>query len=372
MSSPADLDALLVGALYGELSPAERGRLDAHLAVHPGDRAALTALTEAHSHIRQLGRACGYLGVTPSGALLLEPASAVSARLVQTAAQQAPRPGLWASLQGWFAQLGRSPAWAAATMLVVVAGVAGIMYSRGGGVAEPTAKLDSSSSMGDLPAAPSAGAPAAAFGMASGSSDKVAGYPAGLVEPPREEQDGAAPAQRAKEKQDGRAGLATGPQAASDEAVRRDPARPIALGFADGELALKDLDDRDADKTESGVGGVYGDVKPPAPATRATDPAGPSATTPAKPGADEKPAPDAAVADDARARALHGQVVKLAQAGKCADAARLARSIADRHADYYLGEVATDRRLRACKPYLDREIDPKKAPDATPKSSDSK
>ena len=33
-----DIDALLVGALYGELTPADEARLAAHLESHPGDR----------------------------------------------------------------------------------------------------------------------------------------------------------------------------------------------------------------------------------------------------------------------------------------------------------------------------------------------
>ena len=41
MTSTTDLDALLVSALYGELSPAEQVRLDKHLVSHPQDRAAL-------------------------------------------------------------------------------------------------------------------------------------------------------------------------------------------------------------------------------------------------------------------------------------------------------------------------------------------
>ena len=42
-----DIDALLVGALYGELTPAEEARLTAHLESHPADRSALEDLTAA-------------------------------------------------------------------------------------------------------------------------------------------------------------------------------------------------------------------------------------------------------------------------------------------------------------------------------------
>ena len=39
-----DIDALLIGALYGELTPADEARLATHLDSHPGDRGALDDL----------------------------------------------------------------------------------------------------------------------------------------------------------------------------------------------------------------------------------------------------------------------------------------------------------------------------------------
>ncbi len=38
MADRQDIDALMVGALYGELDDGERARLEAHLASHPQDR----------------------------------------------------------------------------------------------------------------------------------------------------------------------------------------------------------------------------------------------------------------------------------------------------------------------------------------------
>ena len=41
-----ELDALLVGALYGELGPADEARLAAHLESHPTDRTALRIIQD--------------------------------------------------------------------------------------------------------------------------------------------------------------------------------------------------------------------------------------------------------------------------------------------------------------------------------------
>ena len=50
-----DIDALLIGALYGELTPADESRLAAHLESHPADRAALDDLTRARNAVRESG-----------------------------------------------------------------------------------------------------------------------------------------------------------------------------------------------------------------------------------------------------------------------------------------------------------------------------
>ena len=47
-----DIDALLIGALYGELTPADEARLAAHLESHPTARTALDDLTHARAVVR--------------------------------------------------------------------------------------------------------------------------------------------------------------------------------------------------------------------------------------------------------------------------------------------------------------------------------
>ena len=75
-----DIDALLIGSLYGELSSADEARLQTHLESHPADRTALDRLT----HAREAVRRSRILEVQ------LEPPQSVSAKLLQEAARRAP------------------------------------------------------------------------------------------------------------------------------------------------------------------------------------------------------------------------------------------------------------------------------------------
>src|SRR5258706_175386 len=126
-----DIDALLVGALYGELTPADEARLAAHLESHPADRAALDDLKSARQAVKQ----------SRIFEIQHEPPQAVSALLLQEAHRRVPvrariTDGREQS-EGWFARLSRSffahPAMAAAAMLVVVVSVAGVVHMRKGG-----------------------------------------------------------------------------------------------------------------------------------------------------------------------------------------------------------------------------------------------
>src|SRR5688572_5380625 len=101
-----DIDALLIGSLYGELSSADEARLKAHLESHPADRTALDGLFRARDAVR----------ASRIFELQLEPPQSVSALLLQEAVRRAPRQAR--SEEGWFARLRRSflmhPAMAAA------------------------------------------------------------------------------------------------------------------------------------------------------------------------------------------------------------------------------------------------------------------
>lgn len=123
MSETQEIDALLISALYGELTPAQESALEAHFVSHPADKSALAALTST----REAVRASRILQVQ------LDPPQAVSALLLQEAARRAPRVE---KAEGWFARIARSfmmnPAMAAAAMLVVVIGTVTLVQNRKG------------------------------------------------------------------------------------------------------------------------------------------------------------------------------------------------------------------------------------------------
>lgn len=131
MGDRTDIDALLIGALYGELTPADEARLAAHLESHPADRTALADL----SRIRDAVRSSRVLSVQ------VEPPQSVTARLIQEAARRMPRVE---REPGWLYRVTRMllahPAIAVAAMFVIVLGVAGTMrMRRGDQFAEPAA-----------------------------------------------------------------------------------------------------------------------------------------------------------------------------------------------------------------------------------------
>ncbi len=136
MSTNQHLDALLIGALYGELSPAETLTLDAHLLAHPADAGLLAQLRQIHAVVRSGGLTQGFI----------EPPQAVSALLLQEAARKAPKKSLVSNASetpNWFIRFVRSiavhPGLAAAASLALVAGIAGVLFTRGQGAVQDTA-----------------------------------------------------------------------------------------------------------------------------------------------------------------------------------------------------------------------------------------
>jgi hypothetical protein len=122
-----DIDALLIGALYSELTPAEEARLATHLESHPTDRGALDDLKVARQAVAE----------SRIFAVQLDPPQHVSALLLQEAHRRAPKRVVAPDEnEGWFARFARNfmahPAMAAAAMLVLVMGGAGLMYMKNG------------------------------------------------------------------------------------------------------------------------------------------------------------------------------------------------------------------------------------------------
>lgn len=124
-----DIDALLISALYGELTPADEARLATHLESHPADRGALDDLKVARQAVLD----------SRIFAVQLDPPQAVSALLLQEAHRRAPKRAVAADgeqKESWFFRFTRSfmahPAMAAAAMLVLVLGGAGILWVKKG------------------------------------------------------------------------------------------------------------------------------------------------------------------------------------------------------------------------------------------------
>lgn len=349
-----DIDALLIGALYGELTPADEARLAAHLESHPTDRTALEQLTHARGLVK------------PYLSELVEPPQAISALLLQEAVRRAPAKKREASGEdSWFTRFIRSfmahPAMAAAAMLVVVIGVAGTMYMRKGSdqFAEEKAAdtqvalertLDKS-----VAAPPPAQAPAAAPVVGGGNAAAGSGsaYGADLAFKDAEGQQGAA---RGREldiaKNKVAAAEAKAERAAAHKGIQ---VKETQSALMPREMAEAPMDDKKAD---------------PAPATkqdadqqtRTGAPGGPAMGSVAN-GAPAAPAPAPAktVARDGDnnstndagwTKTEHARAIAFVKAGKCDDAAKVAVEISQRDPDYYAANVATDRALKPCMPNI--------------------
>jgi hypothetical protein len=419
-----DIDALLVGALYGELSPTESTRLEEHLSAHPQDRLVLDGLTRARQALRD-----SHVLVVQA-----EPPAAVSALLLQEAARRAPAPR--EERVGFFAKLAaflRHPATAAAAVVVLVAGVAGTIYLKNGArsairdTAAPSATAASPPSAGEQPAferelATNGSGSAAAAGAGSGfyfedkrpmagdTTENGDGYVAGIAD---EAQTGGLDRGNdtppsVKSPSGGRGKDETPAQLENAEKKKRDYVEVTTSGGPELKTLEEDYADVDdaettkapkADKVEktaespgrkgvaqgSATGALIVPADPTAPDTAlSVDGLAKPSTMPsvggkaggntavdtdaAKVGATKAgtTAPDAggttgAASSDA-AKLQHQRVLQLVKANKCKDAAKAAGSLYVSFPDYYAEFVANDRALKACKPYIDSERKKKQQP----------
>jgi len=401
-----DIDALLIGSLYGELSSAEEARLHAHLESHPADRTALADLTRA----RQVVRESRILEVQ------VDPPHSISALLLQEAARRAPKPD--PERVGWFQRFMRGfmlhPAMAAAAMLVLVVGVAGTMYLRKGDHFAGQSKAPSiEAPKPDITATTPAATPAAT-GEAPGGGDQNAqagsaysvtldegargdGYVDGkLAEQDRRD----APADPMRFQAEGSKGTGAvrpvSPPAAPQKPARKTPRLEVTTESA----SPKDLDDRAslnqtakkskapskasskpdlqvADDRGGAVGGVATVPRAPAepkaePSLRGmvSQPSTPAPATtraPAQSAAPAPPPPSAVAREEksadkveakpadpelAWAKQQHARVVASVRAGNCSAAANVALAIQDRAPAYYAQHLENDRDIKKCNVYI--------------------
>ncbi len=385
MADRQDIDALMIGALYGELDAAESARLDAHLSKHPEDRAALDGLTRTRAALRE------QLDALP----VAEPPQAVSALLLQAAARQAPArrgasrrghraegagapgasvhaageasPSLWSRFLTWMRPLTMNPALAGAAAILLVGGTVTALYVRGGGSPHEPVRSEVHASAPSGAADSREGAPPPAFAAGSGAAAPAAdpapttdGYVAGLDKPVMQEQklDERAKAEldRATRKDSANVDkgglLATPPQGeprAAKAAGGQGKPAPTTGGIA---VEVRDVapDVKDAYPTRDGDGVVDDD------SVEEESVAADEVAAARGAGATTARAPEPAAVDPALeewAKGAHARLVKLVEARKCPEAGRLGAEIKDRAPDYYAARVANDRAIRSCKSYIE-------------------
>ena len=367
MADRTDIDALLIGALYGELTPADEARLAAHLESHPADRSALDGLGQTRTRVRDHGLLTE----------LAEPPQSISARLLQEAARSAPKVSDRASA-GWFQRLARTllahPAMATAAMFVLVVGVAGALYARHGerlavsteSVAsgqlvrqgEPTTAPSSAAAPSPAVPPPSAPAPGAAAESetAGPAPERAVVASAPPAEPPRPAAV-ATPMPSKPLAKSAKGGGVSGielrpppPPTVKDlddttsnyYVVKRDqPAKAAKAAKLDADDAVGDLRVQALDKASpSGGAGVasprFAQPLPVAPAASAVAAAPPSDGN----------------ATQAWAQNQYDRVIALVKANQCEAAASAATEIYARDPAFYAARIDGDRAVKPCQPYL--------------------
>ncbi|HUS66062.1 MAG TPA: hypothetical protein VMZ28_16025 [Kofleriaceae bacterium] len=334
----------LMALLYGELDAGDAERERAAVAESPEQAAELEGFERVRSLFREL----------PDE----EPPPRISAQLLAEAARSAPAPrkavaasredGFWARLVSWLSPV-QHPGFAAAASVVLVAGLAGVLYLRKG---------DTLQEAGRAPEAPPAES-AAATGTAT---DEAPLPPAPAADPAvvagQADLEGAA-----GEAQD-RSRVTSADAKAVSKGGKTMPSKEKSLDLDDDVFAKKKREAKPAassKKPDTLRGGtVYGlseqemmpgdaaggsggapaaNQAPPEPA-----PAPPQASTPT-------PAPSTKPSTKARpptATELHARAVDAALDKRCSDVRTIGAEIRSIDPEYYKAKFAGDKRLKAC------------------------
>lgn len=338
----------LMALLYGELDEGEARRERARMSEDPAAASQLVGL----EHVREMFR--GLPDEEPpariSAQLLAEAARSVPAQRRAAAAE--PEAGWWARLVSWLSPMVHHPGLAAAATLVLVAGVAGVLYLRKG------EDLGKAGRKADAPAAQgAAGAP-------GGADERTTLAPEAPAEAGAEVQ---------ADKDDGAEhGTAIGSASALDRAP--DPApeakmatrakpkdvpaaasrgRTMAKGAAGAKSEYAAPPPaRKSDNVKSGT--VYGlseQEMTPGDSAGAGDSTGGEAAPPAPSPAPPPPPTGSAPTTKARpptAAELHARAVDAALDKRCSDVRSLAAEIRAINIEYYKSKFAGDRRLQKC------------------------
>jgi hypothetical protein len=334
----------LVSLLYGELPAEEAERTGARVAADP-------TLSARLGEMRRVRDLFGSLeDEEPPGRLSAQlMAEAARAAPQQRRAAAAPEAGLWSRLVSWLQPVVQRPALAAAASLVLVAGVAGVLYMKKGEEltstapppAETASELEGTASSADPTAASPVGtaneAPADSTGTADGADDEAA--PA-AAEPAREESNRAdQPVAKRRKSAVSEKSADTG-----KNAYDKAPAKPAVKSGTVYGLSEQEMVPREQAKGESGEGGgavlggadSNGSSKSDAPKLPP-----PPASAPA-PTDEQKPAPRANVRD------LHKRAIDAALDNRCTEVRSLAGQVKTSDSSYYTKSFANDGRLRSC------------------------
>lgn len=391
-----DIDALMVDWLYEELDALTSAPFEAHVDGCTRCRGELDSLAYTRAAMRDLPQE--------------EPPSSITAILLHEAAKRAPAPARAAAAPlgddearrgffGWLASLldpiVAHPAAAALATLVLVAGVAGSMYLRGGpqvstpqvaSHAEAPRALEESH---QLPAAaapapePTARMPGWAETEERGEADQ--GYAADLaaeVMDPADAPDdllgrNAGIPNAGDEAKKKRADLSQTLDLAKEQPARR--RAPVATNAVSGADPLIDLEDGDVFEMQvKGELGNAPNADPPPPPIVTTkqlesdkppvskSPAGPmqpSVPPAGQPAAGESKPADSpasvkkkdAAAERAWAQSQAKKLEDAARLKRCRDAAQIANDLLDRNPDYYYSKVTGSVAVKSCSGFVEAE-----------------
>jgi hypothetical protein len=286
-------------------------------------------------------------------------AEAARAAPQQRRAAAAPEAGFWARFVSWLQPLVQRPALAAAASLVLVAGVAGVLYMKKGDELTSTAPPAAETATALEGTATGATADPAVTASPATAVPEAPGDTAATDEDADRADDQAAPAAEpadtesaSSEKQPARRrkSASTGKSAETDKrAYSKAPAKPTLKSGTVYGLSEQEMVPRDQAKGESGEGGggvVGGAADDSSSSSNADAPAAP----PPPPASAPAPAPAEAPKSVPRpsVRELHNRAIDAALDNRCSEVRALAGQVKSADSAYYAKNVAGDGRLKTC------------------------
>ncbi len=337
----------LVSLLYGEMEPDEAERTGARVASDPALSARLGEMRRVRDLFSSLEEE--------------DPPSRLTAQLMAEAARAAPQPrraaapaeaGLWSRFISWLQPLAQRPALAAAASLVLVAGVAGVLYMRKGdeltSTAPPPAAETETAVDGN--AAGTAAQPAVPPPVTAATAEAEIGEDRGGQADgddsmaPAEEPAKSDPASSREDKPTAKRRKSSSAAPGSKNAYDKAPAKPAVKSGTVYGLSEQEMVPREqAQAGSEGGGGSAGDAEKKA--DEAPAPQAPPAPTPSTAPANDSKAPAPSRPD---VRDLHKRAIDAALDNRCSEVKTLAGQVRATDSAYYAKSFAGDQRLQKC------------------------